>query len=112
MTETPKDFCIYSVHNMDTERKDNMSNIVRKLRRQSRNDGQANVQAALNQLLWKIVMQNGGTLNVPVKDIEIIPAEAALQATVDSKTNNFVVVAGLRKKKSGLILPAQLGSEN
>lgn len=67
--------------------------------------GKENTQTALNNLLWKIVMQNGGTLNVPIEELKGVPDNAALQATVDSATNKFIVVAGIRPSKGGLYLP-------
>ena len=85
-------------------------NAQRTLKRQIAQTGKENTQTALNNLLWKIVMQNGGQLNVPLEDLKKVPANAALQATVDSATDNFVMVAGIRPSKSGLYLPP--GAEN
>lgn len=73
--------------------------------------GKENTQTALNNLLWKIIMQNGGTLNVPLEDLKQVPANAALQAKVDSATDKFVVVAGIRPSKSGLYLPPGVEDE-
>ena len=85
-------------------------NTTRTIRRRLARHGKENTQTALNNLLWKIVMQNGGQLNVPLEDLKTVPANAAWQATVDSATDNFVVVAGIRPSKSGLYLPP--GAEN
>lgn len=80
-------------------------NATRMIRRNLAKHGKENIQTALNNLLWKIVMQNGGQINVPVEDLKRVPVNAALQAKVDSATNNLVVVAALRPSKSGLYLP-------
>ena len=79
--------------------KDNMSNVLKKMRRRNTEDGQANMQAALNHLLWKIVMQSGGTLSVSTDELKSVPEEAILHTTVDSATDKFVVVAGLKLKE-------------
>ncbi len=61
--------------------------------------GKQNIQTALNNVLWKIVMQNGGTINVPCSDLKQIPATAALQGTYDELTDSFVIVAGTQEPK-------------
>lgn len=83
---------------------------LRQMKKSIAKHGRENTQTALNNLLWKIVMQNGGTLNVPLDELKSVPVNAALSAKVDSITNKFVVVAGIRPNKNGLYLPP--GSEN
>lgn len=84
-------------------------NVQRTIRRQivkkRARHGKENTQTALNNLLWKIVMQRGGKISMPVDELKKVPANAALMGQVDSKTNKFVVVAAMRPNKSGLYLP-------
>ena len=65
---------------------------------------QSNAQIALNNLLWKIVMEQGGALNVPQSDLDSVPSSAALEVKFDSATNRIIVIAGNRQTKSGLII--------
>ena len=69
--------------------------------------GKDNMQTALNNVLWKIVMENGGIVKIPCEDLKATPAEAALQGKVIGE--NFVIKAMLRQPniilpKNGLIV--------
>ena len=81
----------------------------RRLIREGIKNNRENSQSAINNLLWKIIMQNGGTIAVPVEEMEQIPDDSALKVTVDSTTNKLVVVAGTRPTKNGLWLPPGAG---
>ena len=71
----------------------------RHMERIAAKSGKQNIQTALNNVLWKIVMQNGGTINVPCSDLKQIPATAALKGTYDELTDCFIIVAGTNEPK-------------
>ncbi len=63
--------------------------------------GKANMQTAMNNILWKIVDNNGGFLEVPCSELKATPPEAALQGGVVGE--NFVIRSMLRQPN--IILP-------
>ena len=65
--------------------------------------GKANVQTALNNVLWRIVMNNGGTLSIPRYEMDQVPPEAAIEATFDSTTNSLIIRAMLRVNTDGIV---------
>ena len=86
-----------------------MAKVSRQVRRATiRNNakyGTQNAQMAINHTLWKIVMENGGMLNIPVSTMQGIPNNAALEVKVDSATSNLIIVAGSKESKNGLWMP-------
>ena len=76
----------------------------RQLARQKARHGKENTQSALNALLWKIIMQNGGALNIPCSDLKGIPGNMILKATYTAKTDTLTVVAGTQGEKRDIIV--------
>ncbi len=79
--------------------------VKRKIQRQQAKHGKSNMQHALNTVLWEIVIKNGGSISVPCSQLKNLPANIALEAKVDSKTDMLVIVAGTQEAKSDIILP-------
>ena len=66
--------------------------------------GKINPQDVLNKLLYKIIMQNGGTLNFSVTELDGIPPQFAFN--IQMKAGQMKVIATKElHKKSSLILP-------
>lgn len=80
--------------------------ISRQLRRhrarENAKHGKQSAQAALNNFLWKIAMNNGGVISISRYELDQIPPNAALASTYDSKTNHLMVKAMLQPSLDGL----------
>jgi hypothetical protein len=75
----------------------------RRVARNKAQYGKDNLQTALNNLLWKIIMDKGGVINMSRYEMDQIPTNAALKATFDSATNKLIVMAALRVNQDGII---------
>jgi hypothetical protein len=75
----------------------------RNIARQKAKTGKPNNQTVLNNILWKIIMQNGGAISYSCEEIRQVPENACLQGNIVS--GKYVVVASIRPSKNGLWLP-------
>ncbi len=73
--------------------------------RQVAKTGAQKPQVVLNIVLWKIIMQNSGSLKFSTTELEGIPANLAFHVNVAG--GNMTITAGTQGpfKKSNLILP-------
>lgn len=78
--------------------------LQRHIARENAKHGKQNIQAALNNLLWKIAMNHGGMIDISRYELDQIPSEAALQTKFDSITNKLIVIAGTRPNKDGIFV--------
>ena len=62
-----------------------------------------NLQAITNTVLWRIIDNNGGIMNIPRDTVNSVPGSATLKTEFDPKTNNFVITAV--KPKDGIVVP-------
>lgn len=76
--------------------------LKRHIARENAKHGKQNAQTALNNVLWRIVMNNGGTLSISRYEMDQVPPEAALEATFDSTTNSMIIRSMLRVNKNGI----------
>jgi len=79
--------------------------IRRQQQRLQAQTGKANMQTALNNFLWKVVMNNGGVVNMPVLELKQVPLNAAIRAKFDSISNSLIIYATLNKDKPNIITP-------
>ena len=69
---------------------------AKQVRRQEKHDRQQvkqDLQAMTNAVLWKIIDNNGGKMNISKADMDAVPVAAELKTLFDSATNTFVLTA-------------------
>lgn len=76
----------------------------RKMARMMTKAGLPDSQTILNNVLWKIIMENKGFLKVPSKDIIDAPQNAALNIGYDEATDSVIIVAGTNDPKEPKII--------
>ena len=64
-----------------------------------------NTQAVLNNILWKIIKKNGGTMHIPLSELADIPKSVTFAAYPNG--DKITIVAGTMEPagKSPLVLP-------
>ena len=78
--------------------------VLRKqIKKQQARHGKQNAQHVINTVLWKILMENGGSIKIPCSTLKQIPVTAAVMAKYDSATDSMTLIAGTRAPK--IILP-------
>jgi hypothetical protein len=83
-----------------------MANVTKEMRRNQARYGKQNIQHVFNSLLWKIVSNNGGKINIACSELKKVPPQAALKAKYDQATDTMVIVSIIRNDlKSNIIVP-------
>ena len=70
--------------------------------------GGTNLQDVCNNLLWKIVMNNGGKVNISCSELKQMTDKSKLSVKYDKATDSMIVEATQGGEKSNLILPGRL----
>jgi len=76
---------------------------TRRAEKQQRQQVRQNLQALTNTVLWRIIDNNGGIMNIPKIVMDTVPANAKLNTEFDPGTNSFVITAV--KPESDIIQP-------
>jgi hypothetical protein len=76
---------------------------TRRREKQERQQVKQNLQAITNTVLWRIIDNNGGTMNIPKSVMNSVPANATLKTEYDPDTDSFVITAV--KPETELVLP-------
>ena len=67
--------------------------IRRRLEREQVKSEGVPTQKILNSLLWKHIIEKGGTLDIPVEDLKGVPLTFALMVQI--RTGRIIVTAGV-----------------
>lgn len=65
----------------------------RRQAKQQRQQVKLELQAMTNAVLWKIIDNNGGKMNISKADMDAVPPEATLKTLFDPDTNTFLLTA-------------------
>lgn len=75
----------------------------RRHEKQQRQQVKQNLQAITNTVLWRIIDNNGGVMNIPKQVMNTVPMNATLKTEFDPESDCFVITAV--KPETELVLP-------